>query len=191
MDVFWLDWPLVRLLLRLMAHYLWVPHAVIVQFFLKFFLRLGDTLCVEESHRVGRGMEKRDQQPDVLNLLSFFTRLMGETAPLARRGVPHVCPSASGAYTQRADAKPPVPWARACCTKAPIPLPTGIGIEGKLATGMFETRTPASGRPSICAAQALVHLFQNGRLSLAANMRHSLALLPHTHWRVEHTMSSW
>ena len=50
----------------------------------------------------------------------------------------------------------------------------------EMATGMFESRTPASGRPSICAAQALVHLFQNGRLSLAANMWHSLALLPHT-----------
>ena len=55
-----------------------------------------------------------------------------------------------------------------------------------MATGMFESRTPASGRPSICAAQALVHLFQNGRLSLAANMWHSVALLPHTLVRGAH-----
>ena len=144
--------------------------------FLLMLFSFGDILCVEESHRVGRGMEKRDQQPDVLNLLSFFTRLMGETAPLARRGVPHVCPSASGAYTQRADFKPLVPWARACYTEAPIPLPPSMDVEKKMATGMFESRTPASGRSSICAAQALVHLFQNGRLSLAANMWHSLAL---------------
>ena len=51
---------------------------------------------------------------------------------------------------------------------------------------MFESRTLASGRPSICAAQALVHLFQNGRLSVAANMWHSLALLPHTLVRGAH-----
>ena len=55
-----------------------------------------------------------------------------------------------------------------------------------MATGMFQSKTPASGRPSICAAQALVHLFQSGRLSLAANMWHSLALLPHTLVRSAH-----
>ena len=84
------------------------------------------------------------------------------------------------------DATPPVPWARACSTEAPIPLPPRMDVEKKMATGMFESRTPASGRPSICAAQALVHLFQNGRLSLAANMWHSLALLPHTLVRGAH-----
>ena len=184
--IYWLDWPLVQWLLRLMAHYLWVPHAVIVQFLLKLFLRLGDTLCVEESHRIGRSMEQRDQQADVLNLLSFFSRLMGENTPLSRRGVPHICPSASGAYRQETDAKPPVPWARACCTEASIPLPPALNVEEKMAKGMFESRTPASGRPSICAAQALVHLFRHGRLSLAGNMWHSLALLPHTLVRARH-----
>ena len=74
-EIYWLDWPIAQWLLRLMAHFSWLPHAVILQFLLKFFLRLADTLCVEESHRVGRGMEQHEQQPDALNLLSFFSRL--------------------------------------------------------------------------------------------------------------------
>ena len=131
-EIYWLDWPIVQLLLRLMAHFSWLPHVVIMQLLLKFSLRLADTLCVEESHRVGRGMEQREQQPDVLNLLSFFSRLMGENAPLSRRGVPHISPSGSGAYMQRADSKPPVPWARACCTQAPTPLPQAMNVEKKM-----------------------------------------------------------
>ena len=185
--IYWLDWPLVQWLLRLMAHFLWVPHTAIMLFLLRFFLRIGDTLCVEESHRVGRGMEQREQQPDVLNLLSFFTRLMGETAPLARRGVPHIRPLASGAYTQRATAKPPVPWAHACCTQAPIPPPPDMELENRMGKGMFESRTPASGRPSICAAQALVR-----SKVVASHLQRTCGIALRycrIHWCVEHMMS--
>ena len=44
----------------------------------------------------------------------------------------------------------------------------------------FESRSPASERPSIAAAQALVHLYRHDRLSLAGNMWHCLALTPHS-----------
>ena len=77
-------------------------------------------------------MEERDQQPDVLNLLNFFGELMTDKTPLTRRGVRHVCPSDTGAYTTKVDSKPPVPWARACCTEAPIPLPQGLNILDEL-----------------------------------------------------------
>ena len=162
-----------------MAHSGWRQDAVIVNFLSKLFLRVRDTLCVEESHRVGRGMEQRDQQPNVLNLMSFFSRLMGDNSPLSRRAIPHMYSSGSQAYTQAAGSKPPVPWSRAMCSGHPIPLPKAMDVEKKIQVGMFESRTPASGRSSICAAQALVHLFRNRRFALAGNMWHGLALLPH------------
>lgn len=179
-QIYWLDWPITQWLLRLLAHFHWTAHATIVNYLRVFFRRLGDTLCVEETHGIGRGMEQRDQQPDVLNLLIFFGELLTENTPLTRRGVRHVCPSDSGAYTQKVDSKPPVPWARACCTEAPLPLPSGISLERAMSTGTFDSRTPASGRPSIAAAQALVHVYTHNRLELASTMWHCLALLPHT-----------
>ena len=46
---------------------------------------------------------------------------------------------------QRADSKPLVPWARACRTQALIPLPKAMDVEKKMAVGMFQSRTLASG----------------------------------------------
>ena len=178
-EIYWLDWPINQWLLRLMAHFLWTPHPTIINFLLAFFLRLGDTLGVEETHRIGRGIEKRGQQADVLELLNFFAELMTEKTPLVRRGVPHICPSDTGAYQQRGNSKPPVPWSRACCTEAPIPLPDGMNLAHKMQSGTFQSRNPASGRPSIAAAQALVHLYKHDRLSLAHTMWHCLVLAPH------------
>ena len=48
-----------------------------------------------------------------------------------------------------------------------------------MSSSKFVSRTPASGRPSIAAAQALTHLYQMGHLHLAGNMWHALALMPH------------
>jgi hypothetical protein len=67
-EIYWLDWPVVQWILRLMAHFLWAPHATVINVLLTLFLRLGDSLCIEETHRIGRSMEKRDQQADVLDL---------------------------------------------------------------------------------------------------------------------------
>ena len=101
-DIYWLDWPVVQWILRLMAHFLWAPHATVINLLLTLFLRLGDSLCIEETHRIGRSMEKRDQQADVLDLLNFFAELMTDKTPLARRGVPHICPSdAGGIHSER------------------------------------------------------------------------------------------
>ena len=142
-------------------------------------VRLGDTLCVQESHRVGRGMEQRDQQLGVLNLLSVFSGLMGENTPPSQRGIPHISPSGSGAHMQLTDSEPLVPWARACRTQALIPLPKAVDVEKKMPVGMCQSRTLASGRPSICAAQALVHVFRHECILLAGNRWHGLAVLPH------------
>ena len=185
-EIYWLDWPVVQWILRLMSHFLWAPHTTVVNLLMTLFLRLGDTLCIEETHRIGRCMEKRDQQADVLDLLNFFAELMTEKTPLVRRGVSHVRPSEAGAYVQTGDSKPPVPWNRACCTEAPIPLPDGMRVAEKMEKGTFETRNPASGRPSIAAAQALVHLYRHDRLSLAGNMWHCLTLIPHSVVRSAH-----
>ena len=74
-EIYWVDWPIVQWILRLMAHFLWAPHATVINLLMTLFLRLGDTLCIEETHHIGRSMEKRDQQADVLDLLNFFAEL--------------------------------------------------------------------------------------------------------------------
>ena len=72
------------------------------------FNRLGDSKCIEESHRVARSLEKRRQQPDVVSMHSAFMALQGDATPLTARGVPHVCTPTSGAYT--ALVKAPFKW---------------------------------------------------------------------------------
>ena len=99
-EIYWLDWPITQWLMRLMAHHCWVPHSTIINFLLIFFVRIGDTLCVEESHRVGRGMEKRDQQPDVLSLLSFYEKLMGENTPDSQGGASHLPIALGGIHAE-------------------------------------------------------------------------------------------
>ena len=66
------------------------------------------------------------------------------------------------------------------CTTSPLPLQKAMDVENTMHEGMFQSRTPATGRSSICAAQALVHLFENERFALAGNMWHVVCLLPHT-----------
>lgn len=186
-QVYWLSWPAVDTLLRFLAHHHWAPHPDVICLLRRLFTRIGDTKCVEESHKIGRGMEKRDQQPDVLDLLAFFSRLQGPSTPLCHRGIPHLCPADSHVYSGAA--KPPVPWAKMFARSGFAQLPKELSeLLPKLWDGKFTSRTPQSGRPSIMACRALVHLHATGQWPLVTRMWHAVALRPHTLVRHRHPM---
>ncbi len=129
-EIYWLEPPLVQCILRFLAHHHWLPNQQVVGFLMTIFCRIGDSLGVEETHRIGRGMEKREQQPDVMNCLTFYSRLMGEDTPPTRRGIRHMRVPDSSTYTQTSDNKPPVPWSRSCATsQALLPLPKGMSLD--------------------------------------------------------------
>ena len=54
-----------------------------------FFLRIGDTKCIEETHRIGREAEMRWQQANTLSCRTFYTLMQNGSTPLHARGVPH------------------------------------------------------------------------------------------------------
>ncbi len=184
-QIYWLSWPINQWILRLFAHHLWQGRPAIERLLLTLFLRIGDTKGVEESHKIGRAMEKRDQQRDVLNLLAFYSKLQGENTPLHDRGIQNLGTLPSGAYQPAVDSKPPVPWSKACGTGSVVPPPFGLqSVWGRA----FESRTPQSGRASITVAQALVHVYRQGCLDKAGVMWHAVALMPHTLVRCAHSV---
>ena len=60
-------------MLRWMAHHGFRPHHDILEFIRLLFTRIGDTKAIEESHRIGRNLEKQSQQRDVLEPAVFFS----------------------------------------------------------------------------------------------------------------------
>ena len=170
-NVYWLRWPAVDLLLRILAHHQWRAQPELVGLLQRLFTRTGDTKCVEESHKIGRGMEQRDQSPNVLNLLSFYSTLQGSGTPLFHRGIPHLCPGTAYQHT-RSNTKPPVPWvkmfARAGLERLPKELASSM--QKLWDSSGFTSYTPQSGRPSIMAARALVHIHSTGAMALPGTL---------------------
>ena len=175
-EIYWLSWPLCQHTMRLMAHHHWQAAGPVVDFLSVLFNRLGDSKCIEESHRVARSLEKRRQQPDVVSMHSAFGALQGDATPLSARGVPHVRTPTSGAYT--ASVKQPFKWQKIFGKHALLPLPPSC--KRTLKSSGFKSKTPHSGRPSICAAAALAYLHESGKLHLAGEMFKSIILVPHS-----------
>jgi hypothetical protein len=177
-EIYWLKWPLVQWLLRWLAQCHWFPSAELLEFTQTLFTRLGDTKCVEETHRLGRAQEKRGQQPDRLCLHTFYSMMQGDKTPLADRGLRYLQVPRNCTYEARV--KPSNPWPVIFGKKAlkGVPAATLGGLSGK--SDKFVGRTPASGRRSICAAIALVELHKLRQLEDATSVWQALALLPHT-----------
>jgi hypothetical protein len=97
-EIYWLNWPLVQWLLRWLAQCHWLPSAELLEFTQTLFTRLGDTKCVEETHRLGRAQEKHGQQPDKLSLHTFYSMMQGDHTPLADRGLRYLQVPADTTY---------------------------------------------------------------------------------------------
>ena len=97
-EVYWLSWPINQWLLRVLAHFHFLQHPTWVSLFRTLYRRIGDSKCIEETHRIGRATEKRGQQPDVMDLTSLFARLTGNGTPLHHRGMRHAIVPDAEAY---------------------------------------------------------------------------------------------
>jgi hypothetical protein len=125
-------------------------------------------------------VEKRGQQPDVLNLLAFYSRLQHGETPLSQRGIPHIELPDSLVYCNSLPDKPPTPWQNVFGKPALASLPTGaVQTLQRLQGSGFVAPTPASGRPSVTAAQASRHLHNKDSLSQAGRAWRAVVLGPH------------
>lgn len=185
-EVFWWSWPLVQWLVRLLEHCrcdLVTDHGTvsspmaerIIQLLNDLLHRLGDTKCVEETHGMGRAKEKRGQQPDLLSCREFYSMMQGLTTPLADRGVPHIRMNENAPFEGPAP-KMPHPWDLVHAKRARVRLPATL--TSHLAD--FSGKTPASSRPAVGAAVALVELHKTGRMAMAGSLWHAVALAPHS-----------
>ena len=107
-QVYWLSWPLVQFVLRWMAHMHFKPTAGFLCHFLRMLLtRIGDTKGVEETHRIGRALEKEGQSRKVLEPDVFFARMQRGKTPLEQRGIPHIRTHQEAAYRPVAHSRLP------------------------------------------------------------------------------------
>ena len=93
----WLSLPIVEFLFRwlIQASRTLCPDPL--RFLRMLLTRIGDTKCVEDSHRIGRGLEQ-SQNRDVLEPEVLFARLQREDTPLQQRCLPHVQAATDSAY---------------------------------------------------------------------------------------------
>ena len=124
---------------------------------------------------MGRAKEKRGQQPDLLSCREFYSMMQGPSTPLADRGLRHI-QIHEGAPFEGPVPKMPHPWDLVYAKGTRMRLPAEV--TGGLAE--FSGKTPASSRPSIGAAVALVELHKVDRMEQAGSLWHIVALLPHS-----------
>ena len=105
-SIYWLDLPIVQFLFRwlIQASHTLCPEPL--RFLRMLLTRIGDTKCVEESHRIGRGLEK-SQNRNVLEPEVLFARLQREDTPLQQRCLPHVQAAKDSAYQPMKHSKLP------------------------------------------------------------------------------------
>ena len=89
-EVYWLSWTLVQFVFRWLAQVDFKPCHGILSFLLMLFRRIGDTKCIEESHKIGRQLERKGQDRKKLEPDVFYARLQREKTPLQQRGIPRI-----------------------------------------------------------------------------------------------------
>ena len=53
-EIYWLSWPASQWRLRLLAHFHFQDNEQMLRYFKRLFTRVGDTKCIEDSHKVAR-----------------------------------------------------------------------------------------------------------------------------------------
>ena len=193
-EVYWLSWALVQFVLRWMAHMNFKPaFGFLCQFLLLCLKRLGDTKGVEETHRMGRGLENEGQSRHVLEADVFFARMQRDDTPFDHRGVPHLRSDQQAHYCPIANSKLPASgldhWNQIFAKQGLMRMPSFLNQKKRdILAGKYLTKTPASGRTSITAAQALVMIHGLKDLSLATHVWQGVCFVPHTLVRLHSTV---
>ncbi len=145
------------------------------------FTRIGDTKCVEESFKLTRAMETRDQDRRTLTVLRIFELLAGGAAtPLDWRQLPHVALSDEVFFQgSQADAKPRRPWAE-LFEPTSTKLPPALHCKRVFAKKKtYQSPTPKAGCKAIAAGQALVFLRERSLSDQAHCAYQTVVLVPH------------
>ena len=184
-EVFWQSEPLNQAKFRLLAHFDFRRHPVVLKHLRRLFRRIGDSKLVEETNKFVRGTEELGQAQDVANQMRMYHQMTLSKTPLAHRGIPHVHASSTGAYDEcQWDApvdRPPASWSKMFgITLAQEPREWCFkNVKAK--PKPFVTRTPKSARASITAGIAMRTLLYNTRTpALAAAAWQTIVLTPHT-----------
>lgn len=89
---FFLDWPSCQLRFRVLAHVGFQPHAGVLQWITRSFLRVGDTLCNEKCNKLGRRTEQHSQESNAVSTSAVFHAVRRPAESIfASRGIPEVC----------------------------------------------------------------------------------------------------
>ena len=185
-QIYWLTWPLVQFVLRWMAHMHFQPSAGFLSEFLRLCLkRIGDTKAIEATHKIGRALETEGQSRRVLEPDVFYARVQRGDTPLEHRGIPHLGHTQDDAYCPISNSKLPdsghKTWDVIHAKYGLMRMPSFLSQKKQdVLGGRYLTKTPASGRSSITAAQALVHLHTSGAFSQAQHVWQAVCFVPHT-----------
>ena len=88
---FFLDWPSCQLRFRILAHVGFQPHAGVLQWFTRSFLRVGDTLVNEKCNKVGRRTEQHSQESNAVSTSAVFHAVRRPAESIfSSRGIPEV-----------------------------------------------------------------------------------------------------
>ena len=98
-QIYWLDWPVVQWLMRLLVHFHFQRHPKLESIVRSLCTRMGDTKMVEEMFKHIRGAEVKHQDPKVLDVMALYQKTITHPKPLAQRGIPTVTVSCDQWYT--------------------------------------------------------------------------------------------
>ena len=98
--IYWLDWPAVQWIMRLLAHFNFQKDCRLPALLRPLFTRLGDTKMIEEMFKHLRGAETKQQDPKVLDVLAMYQKAITDARPLRQRGVPVLEVSAEQFYSR-------------------------------------------------------------------------------------------
>ena len=186
-EVYWLSWTLVQFVLRWLAHENFKTSESLLGFLSQLFHRIGDTKAIEESHRIGRESETKVgcKPHKTLNAEEFYARLQRDQQPLHDRGIPYIQTNNNVAYQPQKFGQLPKTglgkWEQIHATSSVMKTPAFLeSLKKTVMHGRYTKKTPASGRTSITAAQALVHLHKKHLFHKAGCAWQASCCVPHT-----------
>ena len=200
-EVYWMNWPVCQLPFRLLSQCHFRRHPEVMQYFLREFNRLGDSKVTEETHKIIRRVEEKEQDGKEAATKRIYHTLVGhddllgkqatghgavdstlKRSPLEWRGVDIACVPSHTYYevNPKMTRPPPGGWPRAFDAKGTT-LPRSWGADNVLESRKtYVSKRPEDARHSIAAAKALLALHRAGAWNEAGNTWQCCAILPHT-----------
>ena len=80
-QIYWLDWPAVQWLMRLLAHFDFQRHPILESIFRSVCTRMGDTKMIEDMFKDIRGTETKQEDPKVLDVLAVYQKALTNRTP--------------------------------------------------------------------------------------------------------------